>query len=281
MAGSASSANVGPDQSALCTRVKPLIEEHLKVKFSEFTCVEALSQVVAGTNWFFKLKVAGDAVEKPCLWLKIFEQPWTSTLQVVGLEYHEDCDATMAFFDSNCKLDASACAAAPSPGISQEGLLAAAAMPEAIQESAVGNERATYLLGQIDTAEIRLKQMHGEMAALEAEKAATSTKVQEMRNELAQQDFYTVRLRKSERDNYLIKVFGTDTVPILKTKLAAACEEKAASATGKKEGQTLHSSQIDIFNDGYVVFSPSKSLRALDIGPGTELGFDIRPTGRR
>jgi len=113
--GGAVAASVWADQLALCDKVKPLVEEHLDVTFSKYVCVEALSQVVAGTNWFFKVQVAGDGVEKSCVWLKIFEQPWTSTLQVLGVQYAVDCGAPLAYFESNCEMDASGACAAPVP----------------------------------------------------------------------------------------------------------------------------------------------------------------------
>merc|ERR1711881_86443 len=86
---------VGDTEQALLDAVQPFIERYLGSKFSCFLGLECLSQVVAGTCWYFKVQAEpANPAGQDILWVKVFDQPWTNTREVTGLTY-KDGDASL------------------------------------------------------------------------------------------------------------------------------------------------------------------------------------------
>ena len=55
--GGASRDAVGAEEQELCDEAKVPVEGHLGRRFVQWACVEAMSQVVAGTMWYFKVEI--------------------------------------------------------------------------------------------------------------------------------------------------------------------------------------------------------------------------------
>jgi len=137
--GGVAGKEVGEAEQALCAKIQPSVEAYLREtytctdpnisespfkwkkgryynpeqSYSGWTCTEVMTQVVAGTIYYFKIALQtekpsfgeGDAVvvnETHPLWVKVFEQPWTNTLQVLGVLFKEkDMDSPIEPFDNN------------------------------------------------------------------------------------------------------------------------------------------------------------------------------------
>ena len=127
--GGTSKLEVTAEHQALCDKVKAAVETHPDVQeivdrygagtsgYSSFICREALSQVVAGTCWYFsvftegtvparrgKMKKFPAKTETGNIWIKVFDQPWTNTLQVVGVLTGKEGEE-LEYFGSNCQID--------------------------------------------------------------------------------------------------------------------------------------------------------------------------------
>lgn len=277
---------MGDQEREMCDKVKDAVQQHLKLavgpgKFIGWDLVEALTQVVAGTCWYFKV-LSTFKKQNVCLWIKVFDQPWTQTLSVLGLLYNIKVpNEPLAYFDDNCEVAVGSSSApqpvmaimevvesGPSPTHKRAGARSASALD--------GSRKPEALLEQVHHAEVRLTEIEEQIEALQAEKAHAEVHLVELRHALAAKDTFSITLA-SKRDVYTLEVSSSTTVRELKDLLIAAMEEAVQLRNGKGEKIGAHESTVDIFDDGTLIYG-ARSMRALKIGPGHELKYATRST---
>lgn len=273
----------------MCGKVKDAVQQHLKPslgpgKFIGWDVVEAMTQVVSGTCWYFKV-ISNFKKQNVCLWIKVFDQPWTQTLQVVGLLYNvKGASEPLAFFDSNCEV-AVCSSAAPQPVMAIMEVVESGPSPSPTRKGATAgspnrrvdkNKKPEALLQQVHHAEVQLTEINEQLEALQAEKALAEAHLGELRQALTEKDTYSISLTSKGTTHHL-EVTSSTTVRELKDILIAAMEEAAQLRDGKGEKIGAHESTVDIFDDGMLIYG-ARSMRALNVGPGHNLKFVTRST---
>jgi len=287
--GGTTPQKIGVGEQQLCDGVKSAIEGHLGISFNEWTCLEALSQVVSGTCWYLKVQTEA-TVGTGTVWIKIFDQPWTNTRKVVGVLYNSKRSAEpLGFFDSNCEVDVStAVTALPAErpavradkkagiqsmkdGTAGEGFnLLDAVNAEAFESVKTGDS----LVHQKETAERRLASIDEQILALQHHRAETEAKLKEVDAKLGDVQFFNIRVQQSESQMYLLEVTASSTVRELKSKLVGAISNRNSEQTGMAEGNLLSENNVDIYNEGKLIYG--RSLGQLGIGPSTVLNYITR-----
>merc|ERR1711865_38988 len=90
-----------PFLAEVSAKAKAPVEAHLHIRFAQWQCLDAISQVVSGTVWYLKMDVG-----TPCaLWIKAFVQPTTETFEVVGVDHSRRLADRLQMFHNNCNID--------------------------------------------------------------------------------------------------------------------------------------------------------------------------------
>jgi hypothetical protein len=240
--------------------------------FDSFDVVDCRTQVVAGTMFYFKIAAAPVETDGQVLWIKVFSQPWTNTREVTGVLY-EDEFKPLGFFGNNCSLPCGdVLELADDEGVLPVVTIEVDDTPAA--PAVIVENNGDALAEELACTKERLREVDSEVFKLQQEQATLQKKIESLNVRLDDCESFSITVRRSEQHNYTVMVTSSDKMDDVKKKLVQILEARHRQKTGSFEKLGLSSGQIDIFNDGKIVFG--KTLKALGIVAGDTLTYAIR-----